>query len=177
MRSVFAVVLATLVGGLIGAALAFVNTAGFLMPWTRLPAPPQAAVRLTAAASPYLVIADGSGQLYLYQRGPGAWSQLSADQAAGYTDQAMAAPANPFMPAPPGGALAVAYVLEAGQGAAAQYGAYALGEDGSVWDWFKSYSPAEQQTGVWLAAGGAALGLAASLVLLLAQRALEQIPP
>ena len=181
MKVFLSVALAALVGGLIGAGLAFVNTAGFLMPWVPLPAPPQAAVQLLAAASPYLLMMDGSGRLFVYQRAADAWTEIDAGQAAAYPNQAIAGPANPFMPHPPGGALEVAYVLDAGQAvpagpevsagqSSAEYGGYALGQDGTLWDWFKTDSPAERRAGLLLPAAGAAIGLGLSLLLLYLRR-------
>ena len=121
MKTVSWIILAGLVGGLLGAALAWVNTAGVL---------------LLAAADAYVLVADGSGQLYLYQRFADTWAPLEAGQAAAYPNQALAGPANHFVPAPPDGTLGVAYVLDPSQGSALDYGAYALGPDGSVWAWF-----------------------------------------
>ena len=177
MRTFSWIVLAALVGGLLGAALAWVNAAGVLRPWARLPAPPQAAVRLLAAANAYVLVADGSGQLYLYQRFSDTWKPIDASLAAAYPNQALAGPANRFMPAPPAGALGVNYVLDPSQGDALDYGAYALGQDGSVWAWFQSDTPARRRANLLLPAAGAGLGLAAGLLGWLARRGLDRRVP
>ncbi len=175
MRTFAWIILAGLVGGLLGAALAWVNAAGVLRPWARLPAPPQAAVRLLAAADAYLVVADGSGQLYLYQRVSETWTPIDGHLAAAYPNQALAGPANRFMPAPPEGALGVNYVLDPGQEGGLEYGAYALGQDGSVWAWFQSASPADLRTGLALPAIGAGLGLGAGLLAWLARLSWQRL--
>ncbi len=164
-RHLIPVLLCALVGGLIGAGLGFVNASGLLTPWTRLPTPPEAGVRIGSASSAYLILVSASGQSYWYSRSSARWETITDQQAAAYPNLALASPASGFMPLPPGSPYDVRYVLDPSQPGSVDYGAYALEQDGTVWAWFKTTGPTTLRATLLLPLGAAAAGLIVGLAL------------